>query len=501
MFLKLNAVGIIISSGMLATVPVPDASNVTPVLYVGYVDTSGNRQWTSVLDNVTTITGVAPFAAELDGGSTVSTATDSDTADEAFQALGFLFNYGEAKGTTWSTTGRPFDTDRGGPISAHVWDTPGTYQVRMWARNAAGDQALIRFNVVVTDPGAGTNMTSGVIPTFASNTVYNAPAGGTWGNITSQLNGLHNVIIRKTGSGADPVFGTVSLDNRNEPNTAITRTRGVRFQNCDIANLTYGNVGFDCCAAVGGRVRVLTLQNMFYAADQVIVQGMTSQQAQNVRMARGLILQNTGSMGDSGGGYVLIGEIRGLHLKGVTLTKSSTGQHNTRGVFKNSSFRNCVFNNTASGSVSYLKLQGWECMNAGGDTPDAWPDTDMVVTAAGGRRLGLPLSRVCIVDCVFGLSGSSQPTANIGIAPENNIGTDPDQGSELTSIDHCITVWTTQWYTVDLSGRYLACRDYKLNNGAGATLNFGAGTANMNRVPPEWDGPYYTTGTRPVPVP
>lgn len=494
MFLRIGNTGIILAAGMLASIVLgeepPPAGAVTPALTVSYVDTSGNPQNTAVVDNVTTVTGAAPFFVSFNAYGFVSTVTDADTADKAFCTLEYLFEFGEARGTTWATTGRSTDTERGGPVCGYGYETPGTYQCRVWGRDSAGNQGYIRLNVVVTDPGAGTNMTSGVIPTFASNTVYNAPAGGTWGDITSQLNGLHNVIIRKSGSGADPYFSSVSLDNRNEPNSAITRTSGVRFLNCDIGNLTYGNVGFDHCAAINGRVRMLTLQNMYSAADQLLVNNRTQQQCENVRMARGLLLQNTGELGDSGGGYVLIGEIRGLHLRGITSTKTSTGQHNTRGVFKESSFRNCVFNNTTAGSVSYLKFQGWEC-TAGPNVPDAWPSTDMVVSGAGGRRLGLPLSMVCVSDCIMGLAGSDQPDANIGLGPENNINGEPAQGCELSRIDHCVTPWTTQWYTVDLSGRYLACRDYRLNNGAGALLDVGENTAHTNRTPPGWDGPTY----------
>lgn len=508
MFFKIGTTGITIDVSGLLSIDLsgsPPASTVTPAMTVGYVDTSGNRQWTSVVDNVTTISGTAPFSVEFYGGQSVSEQTDSDTADEAFWNLGFLINYGENLGTTWSNTGLPVDTDRGIPMFAHTYTTAGTHQARMTCRDSAGNQAFIRINVVVSAPGAGTDMTSGVIPTFTSNTVYNAPAGGTWGNITNQLNGLHNIIIRKSGTGADPVFGEVSLDNRNEPNTAITRTRGVRFLNCDVASVTWGNVGHDYCSFVGGRVRVLAPPNMFYAADQVIAQGMTSQQAQNVRMARGLFLHNTGQLGDSGAGYVIIGEMRGLHMKNVTSVKASTGNHNIRGVFAYSSFRHCLLNNTVAGSVSYWKFQGWECttgvsLPANKGTPDPWPSTDMVVTAAGGRVLGLPSTNVAVVDCDMGLTGSDQPDANAGFGPENN-NVEAAQGCELSGFEYCNWFWTTNWYTIDLSGRALGRRNCKLNDGAGADVDVAAGTNHPNRTPDGWDGPFYTTGSRPVVVP
>lgn len=477
------------------------ASAVTPALQVGYEDTSGNRQQTTVVDNVTTISGVAPFPVTFYGGDSVSTVTDADTALEAFNAMGFLFNFGEALGTNWATTGRSMDTERGGPVAGHVFTTAGTFQTRMTVRDTVGNQAFTRVNFVISAPGAGTDMTSGVIPTFVSNTVYNAPAGGTWGNIDSQLNGLHNVVIRKTGAGADPVFGEVTLDGRNEPTGPITRTRGVRFLNCNVSRVNFGNVGFDYCAFVFGSVGAVDLPNMGYAADQIIAQSMTTQQAQNVRMARGLFLHGTGTLGDSNNGYVLIGELRELHLRGITMEKTSTAQHNVRGMFERSSIRNCVFNNTVAGSVSYFKLQGIACTTgAGNGIPDPWPDTDMVVQESPRRVLGLPLSKVCLTDCIMGLAGSAIPVANGACAPENN-DVDQAQGCELFAMDYCVTVWTTQWYTADISGRYLAIRDYRLDNGAGALVDVDAGVHHPNRVPAGWDGPYYDSGSRPVVVP
>lgn len=487
-----------------AAAPAPPAA-VTPALSVGYLDASGARQWTSIADGVTTISGIAPFAVTFYGGDSVSTATDADSALKAFNALGYLFNFGEALGGNWAGTGRPVDTERGGPVAGHVYTTAGTFQARLTCRDSAGNQAFVRVNVVVSAPGAGVDMTSGVIPAFASNTVYNAPAGGTWGNIAGQLDGLQNVIIRKTGAGADPVFGTVTLDSRNEPNSAITRTRGVRFVGCDVARIEYGNVGFDYCAFVGGRVRALAMPDMGYAGDQIFAGGRTALQASNVRMARGLFLHNTGVLNDSGAGYVIIGGLRELHLRGITLEKTSAAQHNTRGLFAYSSFRNCVFNNTVTGSVSYLKLQGWDCtvgvsLPTLKGTPDPWPADDTVVNYAAGRRLGLPLSCVCVADCVMGLAGSDQPDANLGFGPENN-NTEPAQGCERASLDHCTTVWADQWYTADLTGRYLAVRDYRLSNGAGALMNVAAGVNHPNRTPDGWAGPYYAAGSRPVVVP
>ena len=293
-FVRLGEIGLLLKTVQAVNLgaapppppPPPPPGSVTPVLYAGYMDASGNRQWTTVVDNVTTISGTAPFFVEFYGGDSVSAQTNSDTPDEAFHNLGFLINYGENLGGNWSLSGLPRDTDRGIPMFAHTYTTAGTHQARLTCRDSAGNQAFIRLNVVVSAPGAGVEMTPGVIPAFADNTVYNAPAGGVWGDITSQLTGRRNVIVRKTGSGADPVFGTVTLDDRNNSNTTITRSGGIRFLNCDVAQVFWGNVGFDYCAFVGGRVRSLNPAPMENAADQLIVNNRTELQFSNVELPR-----------------------------------------------------------------------------------------------------------------------------------------------------------------------------------------------------------------------
>jgi hypothetical protein len=481
------------------------ASSVAPALTVGYVDTSGTRQTLSVVDNVTTITGVAPFFVDFDGSASVSAQADSNTPEEAFWNLGFLIDYGEALGGTWSVSGRPRDTDRGLPIFAHCYTTAGTFSARMTCRDSAGNQAFVRVNVVVTAPGAGVDMTSGVLPTFASGTVYNAPAGGTWGAITNQLDGLHNVIIRKTGAGADPVFGSVTLDSRNSPTTAITRTRGIRFLNCDVANVTSGWVGYDYCAFVNGRVRQIEFAPMQFAGGQVFALGMTLTQAQNVRYARGLMLQNTGELGDGNAdAYNVIGEVRGLHLKNVTSVKTSTAQHNIRGNYSYSSFRHVLLNNTASGSVSYFKLQGLDCradvsLPTQTGTPDAWPDNDMAVNYGAGRVLGLPLTHCAVVDFRLGASGGSNPVTNASVSPENNDAA-AAQGVELSGFEHGTYFQATEWFTIDLQGRNVGRRDVTLDSGSGAAVGVRL-NAYTNRVPAGWEGPYFNTGSRPVVVP
>lgn len=468
----------------------PPASGVFPVLTVRAVDATGARQELTVVDGVTTLTGVAPFFVEFLGYGSYSSDEACNTPDKGFWNLGFRTSFGSAIGGLWSNTLRWRGFDDGLPITAFGYEDVGTHQASLRVVAPSGE-ATVRVNIVVTDGGAGVTLTPGVLPAFASGTVYNAPAGGTWPDITNQLDGLHNVVIRKTGEGADPYFPLVTLDNRNTADFEMTRSAGIRFHNCDVGNVQFGNAGFDSCAFVGGRVRGLAIPDYNYWADQLIANESSALAASNVRLPRGLLLQDTGQMDDlQGYGYVVVGSGRGIHFRNMRFNKTTVNQHSVRGVFCESSVHDCEFNTTVS-SVSYIKLQGNDCTVA--DTPDPWPDSDMVVTATGTRRrLGLGLRLTVVSASIIGVTGSVQPTTFVSMGPENNVGAEPAQGVELSGFEFNVTAHPSAWYSCDLDGRYLGARANRYNLGDGAIWGVASGTNHPDRVPTSWEGPYFT---------
>lgn len=475
------------------------ASGPSLVLTVGYVDTAGARHVdVPVIDGVTTLTGQAPFFVTFSGYGSTSTEEGATTADTGFWNIAFQIEYGEGLLGTHSNTLDPVDQDSGLPIYGHAFTVPGTHQVTL--RGTKGGTSTITLNVVVTAPGAGVDMVSGDVPWFEDFTVYNAPAGGVWPDINTRIQGKRGVLIRKVGTGADPQFGNVNLDNRNEPDEVITRSANIRFWNCDIAKVECGNVGFDYCAFVGGRVRSLSLPPMEYAASEIIAQSRTARQLQNVRFVRGLLLQNTGVLNDpEWTDYVLFGEGRGLHFKNVVFEKLTTGQNTVRGVYCETSFRSCVFRNMVASS-GYGKFQGWSCTN--GTVPDAWRDDDTAVLEAvpevsPRRVLGLPGRLVVMDRCVFGTAASVQPDNFIGFAPQNNVNGEPREGVELSGIQNSSAYHTTQWASLDISGRHCGARNVRLNLGAGAQITVVPNSNHINRIPTGWQGPYYE-GTPPT---
>jgi hypothetical protein len=200
--------------------------------------------------------------------------------------------------------------------------------------------------------------------------------------------------------------------------------------------------------------------------------------------------------------------MRGLHLKNVRCLATTSAQTNVRGIYAFSSMRHCVFVNTAT-KVGYNKWQGQEAtlnyvngVNRG--VPDTWTDDDaamVFVSVGNGRTFGLPATQHAVVDCQYGESGSVVPTANGGWGPENNVSGDPAMGCELSAMEHCKWFQPAAPANIDISGRWLGVRDCRINNGAGAAVGVNAGTVHPNRTPIGWEGPYYTTGDRPVVVP
>lgn len=479
------------------------------------------RRWQVVSDG-DTIYGVAPFSVEFFGGDTRSIEEDADDDVGAWWNVGTLINYGENLGGNWSISGRPRDTDRGAPMWGHTYTVPGTHECRVTNEDNGARQSFIRLNVVVTAPGAGVDMTPGVLPVWADNTVYNAPAGGSWGN--TNFNGRTNIIIRKVGEGADPIFGIVTLDGRNEPNFAITRANGIRFLNCDVARVTFGNVGFDYCSFVGGRVRTLALPGMQYSRDQLIENNRTAQQAANVRMFRGFFLHNTGELNPvPGTDYVCIGEGRGMHWKNVWARRTDVvgvdTEHNLRGVYAYSSFRHVLFTCETPTFRSFNKFNGWDCIlgvnlaDSGGGipvangVPDQWQDDETLVemvsgapTAGTARRRGLPSTHIALADNIYGSAADGEPEANVGAGPENNDALQPGQGCELVSHEYSVWYRETITYNASYTGRGVGMRQCFFNMGAGSAVGISAGTDHPRRTPDGWEGPYFTSGARPVVV-
>jgi len=188
------------------------SSEVTPVLYASRTS------------------GPAPLAVYFDGLAT--TAVD---VSDPWRNLGYYFDFDDTGAGTWTNNGRSKNTEYGGPIAGHVFETPGTYEVLMSARRSDGEWAQDSIEITVTDPDtvfSGTNTicistdtnTTGAPagatlltnqtswPTWQSNRRYLIRAGRdyeSFGGIDVPR-GVSNVQIAAFGSGADPIVASAT---------------------------------------------------------------------------------------------------------------------------------------------------------------------------------------------------------------------------------------------------------------------------------------------------
>jgi hypothetical protein len=184
--------------------------------------------------------GPAPLAVHFDATGT----THTDGSIDVIRSLGYYFAYNDTSPGNWTYsqngTHVSKNYDRGGPIGAHVYETPGTYTAKVRARDASGNVSDAQVTITVSDPDsyfAGTNTVClsrntdhtgapagasqqsnvTVWPTFASNTRYLLHAGQDFSSLgrpqlAGATNTLTNVAVGKYGSGASPIVSGFALD-------------------------------------------------------------------------------------------------------------------------------------------------------------------------------------------------------------------------------------------------------------------------------------------------
>ena len=188
----------------------------------------------------TRLSGPAPLAVQFDATAT----TSSLSSQHPFHHVRYAFNFGDDQGAVWPLSGLPKNTQSGGPLAAHVFDLPGTYQVRVRATDQVGGYSEKMVTVEVTDPnavytGAGTICVSiaanfSGCPSGASQ-VRALPSSATYsghrvllhrGESFDTINiphGSQNVQVGAYGTGAKPRVNSVLVGVLNPPNSSFPR--------------------------------------------------------------------------------------------------------------------------------------------------------------------------------------------------------------------------------------------------------------------------------------
>lgn len=492
-------------------------TTISPALYVEYIDTSGNFQGVDVVDNVTTITGVAPFLVHFDALGSRSAIASANTKPGAWQNLGYRLNYGEGLGGTWTYGGGASrDEDLDDPYFGRVFTHVGLNQVRLKIKDLSGNEATIGFNVVVTAPPTPVNIpvSAGAWPTWVNNTQYTLDAGGNYtGFGTMNFVGKHNILISKNGSGTNPLVGTFSPTDTQLSGlgTAVVSAKNIRTLNINVQVFRIGICGFQYCGVIGNtlEMRMSYDSPIFYYEHNAD----TPTKRDNLRYPRGVFLQDVFLQSDAVDNvYIMINYFRRLHMINVVTHKNGglgggSGEHSFRNVHECCSFRYCNFYSTTSVASTCFKAQGLGASTGPGTgTPDVWPtgNDDRFGASDGSRIFGYPHSGLAVNRCQFGRAGEILPNYAWSAAPQNDVELKAE-GVEYTAVENCLGFGTDvnllNPNAVDLGGRYLLVRNFRMNMGTGGYTYLGNGDKNPNVIPAGWHGPvlHEEVNTRPVP--
>lgn len=188
----------------------------------------------------TRLSGTAPLAVQFDATGT----TSSLASQHPFHHVRYSFNFGDDRGLSWPISGLPKNSQSGGPLSAHVFDQPGTYQVRVRATDQAGGYSEKSITLQVLDPNAVYSGTGTVCVSTAAN-FSGCPAGAsqvtalpssatfngrrvllrsgeTFGSI-SIPHGSQNVQVGAFGTGAKPRVSSIVVGTVRPTSTAFPR--------------------------------------------------------------------------------------------------------------------------------------------------------------------------------------------------------------------------------------------------------------------------------------
>lgn len=180
----------------------------------------------------TRVSGPAPLAVQF---NTVSTSHSNSNLD-TFRELGYHFTFDDPSSGTWKHSGKSKNSQIGGPIAAHVFESAGTYTVQVRAQDSEGnfsDQSIV---ITVTDPNEVYGGTDTVVISRNSDT-SGAPSGAilltnqtnwpqwesgkryllmpgqdftSFGDI--DINQVQDIQIGKNGSGIDPIVWQIDVE-------------------------------------------------------------------------------------------------------------------------------------------------------------------------------------------------------------------------------------------------------------------------------------------------
>ena len=166
------------------TTPMSQARSV--VASFTLIPTGGNAITLSLVPARTS--GVAPLSVFFDASGT----TDPSVTSRPFHDLEYRWNFGDTNAGTWNAGAQP-GTSKNlaiGPVSAHVFETPGTYTVTMTLFDGT-NTATTNTTITVSDPS--TVFAGGNTVCFSTTANYtDCPAGATHVSTSNFATAINN---------------------------------------------------------------------------------------------------------------------------------------------------------------------------------------------------------------------------------------------------------------------------------------------------------------------
>jgi hypothetical protein len=436
----------------------------------------------------TRISGAAPLAVQFRAIGT----THKDQNLDTFKALGYHFTFGDPGSGTWKHSGKSKNSQIGGPIAAHVFETPGTYTVSVRAQDATGNFSDASVTITVTDPNTVYSGANTVV--ISTNTdVTGAPNGAqlltnqtnwpvwesgkryllmsgqdftAFGNI--KLFQKEDVQVGKNGTGADPVVGNVGIDTGRLP-------VGNFSKRIAISDLYVGDVQ----VAAGTDIAFIRGTNASFFVGGTVeywVENGTQDQADNLKWPENIFMYEATNIVRRTNYVVSVAaQARGFNILGSELANSV--QHNIRPYYL---INGLIAHNHLYGAATSkvnIKLQG-----------DGLVEKETEPLAK--NSLNSATRWVVITDNKIGDGSAQKNVWAIAVQPENGT---LQQGVQDVIVENNNFVSDFQREVV-LGGRRLTER------GSTSSGPHSAITSNrIDHMPASWDGPYVVDGEQIIP--
>lgn len=425
--------------------------------------------------------GVAPLAVLFDAtGTTSNVGTITDTFREPI----YTFDFDDPGSGTWPISGLSKSIQIGGPLAAHVFETPGTYTVSVSAPN--GNTATVDITVqdpAVVYPGAQTVFISASgnfagapagaqtltsIPTIVSNRRYIFRDGESFGALDIPHGVTGNLYTRSNTASERPQIAACNLGGMWPPDRNYPEDHtfvGLEFRGQVVQWVTGRRITLHKCAqsVTADSKGVFPASAIDYWAGQV--------GAGNVYQPREIFVSEHYARGNLSADTHVFGAAAYSAVIGCDLMTAN--QHTIRfgRGYKMFMGHNAARGVSSDGIRHALKFHG------GGLSPY----TDEYATSGGTWATRY----LVIANNLFG-DATDNNQWTVALSPQNGVSA---EGLEDVIAENNRFVRGSQTVSdLTLGGRRMTSRGNTLVGGGAITVST---NSHADALPAEWRGPYY----------